>query len=82
MATRGQQWLGASEDLEGPHGGAGLGVRGSRGTYLGWAEAARGPSLLEGCQEARVGGCSKPEGGGGSPRPYSGGVEKVGEQEE
>lgn len=49
---------------------------GSRGTYLGWAGVTGGPSPLEGCQGARVGGCSKPGGGGGSPRPYSRGGRK------
>lgn len=48
------------------------------GTYLVWARLARGPSPLEGCQGAREGGCSKPGGGGGSPRPYSEGGGKRG----
>ena len=48
----------------------------SWGTYLGCAGVAGGPSALEGCQGARVGGCSKPGGGGGSPRPYSAGARR------
>lgn len=66
---------GALKDLEGPHREPELGgSQGeSRGTYLDWVGVAVGPSPLEGCQGARVGGCNKPGGGGGSPRPYSGG---------
>lgn len=45
------------------------------GTYLDWAGVAGGPSPLEDCQGVRVGGCSKPGGGGGSPKLYSGGQE-------